>query len=240
MKLTAIRTVIILFLLIIPATVDSARSQQTMPVENKVELKKFDGSLLEVFRNDDNYQYVKPPERRKNWIMMMWNVFFRWLVTVLGNEGFAWVVLAFLALVGAIGLGFALFGIFGVQKTIPVYLPDRDTLEYLVEKEHINQNNFHDQIERAVLEKNYKKAIRLLYLFTLKIFSDNKLIEWKPSKTNHDYLYELQKESVISGFSKLSSIFEFVWYGDFKAEHVHFEEMNREFLKLNQELRGNA
>lgn len=202
----------------------------------EVELKSFDQELINSFVDDDNYQYIMPPNERKNWIKMMWNTFFRWLVSVLGNEGFAWLALITIAIVGVVGLGFALYGIFGIQKTMPVYLNERDPMSYKVYQEGIHHDNFDTQIEQALLDKNYKKAVRLLYLFTLKIFSDHKLIEWSPSKTNHDYLGELRKDSILEGFRTLSFIFEFVWYGDFKADQTHFEEMNREFLKINQEL----
>ena len=80
----------------------------------------------------------------------------------------------------------------------------------------------------------------MVYLYTLKLLSDQKIIEWMPSKTNHDYLYEIKNDHFQQQFSTLSYYFEYVWYGDFQADAVQYGEMNDAFsaLKLNLQQNG--
>jgi len=200
------------------------------------EMHSFDEEKIEEFKADDEFQYVQPPEARRNWLRIMFNRFLQWLINALGNEGLAWAVLFVLLIIGVIGLGFAFYGIFGIGKTIPVYLTDKDGLAYSVETEDIHKTNFAEEIDLAVSQGNYKKAIRLLYLFTLKLFTDHDLIDWKPSKTNHDYVYEISNSAIKDGFLSLSYIFEYVWYGDFIASAEHYSEMNKVFVELKKGL----
>jgi hypothetical protein len=203
-------------------------------------VREFDVSMIEAFRADERFQYVQPPETRQNWLKILFRNFMEWLVYVLGNEGVAWIVFIVIIILGAVGLGFAFYGLFGIGKTFPVYMKDKEGIGYTVVKENIHEIDFPSEIERALAGEDYKKAIRLLYLFTLKLFSDNKLIEWKPSKTNHDYVYEIKVEKLQSGFSAISFIFDYVWYGDFAAKASHFSEMQHAFKELEKDLISHA
>ena len=205
-----------------------------------VEVREFDVSMIEAFKSDERFQYVQPPETRQNWLKIMFRTFMEWLVSVLGNEGVAWIVFIVIIILGAVGLGFGFYGLFGIGKTFPVYMKDKEGIGYTVDKENIHEIDFPSEIQRALAGEDHKKAIRLLYLFTLKICSDNKLIEWKPSKTNHDYMYEIRDEKYQSGFSAISFIFDYVWYGDFTAKASHFAEMQHAFAELEKNLASHA
>jgi hypothetical protein len=205
-----------------------------------VEVRQFDVSMIETFKADERFQYVQPPETRENWLKILFRTFMAWLVQVLGNEGVAWLVFIFMIVLGAVGLGFAFYGLFGIGKTFPVYIKDKEGIGYTVDQENIHEIDFPSEIERALAGEDYKKAIRLLYLFTLKLCTDNKLIEWKPSKTNHDYMYEIRDEKFQTGFSAISFIFDYVWYGDFAAKASHFADMQHAFAELEKNLTSHA
>lgn len=201
----------------------------------EIQLKRFDQGIINKFKGGDEFIYEQPPEARPNLLKLLFQKLFQWLVMVFGNEGFAWLVLILLIIVGVVGLGFAFYGIFGIGKSIPIYSKDFGELDYSVKDENIHELNFVDEIDMAVEQKDYKRAIRLVYLYALKLLSDQKIIEWRPSKTNHDYLYEIQNYGFQQQFSTLSYYFEYVWYGDFQAEETQFREMKAAFsgLKLN-------
>jgi hypothetical protein len=202
----------------------------------RLDIHQFDQTIVQEFKADERFQYIQPPGSRPNWLKIMFQRLLNWLILILGDEGLAWMVLFVFIIIGLVGLAFGAYGIFGIGKTIPVFLDEEGGLEYKVETENIHEINFQEEIDMAVQQKDFKRAIRLLYLFTLKLFTDEKMIEWRPSKTNYDYLYELQTQRVKSDFEKVSYIFEYVWYGNFQADNRHYVDMRDAFSDLKKQI----
>lgn len=206
----------------------------------RISSRSFDQTVIENFKSDADFIYEQPPETRPNFIKMLFVKLFSWLASVLGSEGGAWIVIIVIVIVGVVGIGFALYGIFGIGKTIPIYSKEVDDLAYEVKDENIHEVNFAIEIDKAVEQKDFRRAIRLMYLYTLKLLSNNEIIHWLPSKTNHDYQYEIQDKAYQQQFATLSYYFEYVWYGDFKAEIHQYEEMKNVFKGLESKLRGDV
>ena len=220
----------------------AAQSDSTNIKENALnfQLRRFDQDIIDEFKGDADFMYNQPPNTRPNFLQIIFRKIFEWLVYIFGNAALAWLVLIILILLGIVGLGFAFYGIFGVGKTIPIYSKEVDSLKYSVKEENIHEMNFSDEIDIAVEQKDYKRAIRLVYLFALKIMSDQRIIEWLPSKTNHDYLYEIRNAEFQRQFSTLSYFFEYVWYGDFQPDIAHYKEMRETFAGLKKNLGSNG
>ncbi len=100
--------------------------------------------------------------------------------------------------------------------------------------ENIHAIDFDTQIEKALETGNYRLAVRLLYLKTLKRLSDRQLINWLPDKTNQAYVQELQDKQQQAAFGLLTQQFEYVWYGDFFIDSRIFENINQSFQKFNR------
>lgn len=211
-----------------------------VPNRTEIDLKKFDQDIIISLQEDAEFQYVMPPDKMPNFFKMIFQAFFKWLLFIFGNETLVWLVLILLIIIGVVGLGFAFYGIFGIGKTIPIYGEDRAALDYIVKEENIHELNFNEEIDLAVDQLNYKKAIRLMYLYALKLLADRHVIEWQPSKTNHEYVYEIQNHGFLQQFSQLGYYFEYVWYGDFRAEIVHYKAMNEALVDLKTKLQENA
>jgi len=215
-----------------------SEKDSTVAIEANVELplKHFDQQIIDKFKQDSAFLYELPPETRPNFLQMMFRKFFEWLIFIFGNEGVAWLVLIIMIVLGAVGIGFAFYGLFGVGKTIPVYNKEEGGIDYSLKEENIHEMNFSEEINLAVEQKDFRRAIRLVYLFTLKLLSDRKIINWIPSKTNHDYLLEIQSENFKKPFSTLSYYFEYVWYGDFQADETQYREMQKTLSSLQNKL----
>lgn len=106
-------------------------------------------------------------------------------------------------------------------------------LDYTTLEEDIHAINFTDRIDEAVRGRNYRLAVRLLYLQTLKRLTDNGLIRWQPNKTNRQYAYELTGNPARLGFEQLTTHFEYVWYGDFPVDETRFTRIQEEFKAFN-------
>ena len=207
---------------------------------NSVIQGQFRQELIDAFKEDSSFNYELPPGSRPGLLKLIFSKFFEWLLLIFGNEFFAWLVVVALVIVGVIGLIFALYGLFGIGKTVPIYAKEVDKLLYTVKEENIHEIDFQEEIDNAVSIKEFKKAVRLVYLYGLRILSDRQIIEWSPSKTNHEYLYEIPSENHKNQFSRLCYFFEYVWYGDFKAGRAEFEEINNILKKFKSTLRQDA
>ena len=98
------------------------------------------------------------------------------------------------------------------------------TLPYTVEEDTIYGVDFPEGINEALSQRNYREAVRLLYLQTLKQLSDAGRIEWQPTQ----YLYEVR----LPAFRQLTNHFLQVRYGNFEAT----EELFRTMRALQEEI----
>jgi hypothetical protein len=106
-------------------------------------------------------------------------------------------------------------------------------LAYETLDEDIHAIDFSTRINEAVEQRNYRLAVRLLYLQTLKRLTDRGLIQWQPNKTNRQYTYELTGNPARLPFEQLTTQFEYVWYGDFPVDEARFGQIREKFNQFN-------
>lgn len=104
--------------------------------------------------------------------------------------------------------------------------PKVSNLAYEESAENIHEIDFDTEIEQAASVHNYRLAVRMLYLKTLKQLSDKGLIEWQPNKTNTTYVNELTDTAQRETFKQLTRQFEYVWYGDFSVNGDIFRNIS--------------
>jgi hypothetical protein len=107
---------------------------------------------------------------------------------------------------------------------------EEEGVDYDVEEDTIYGVDFDSEIRQALAAQDYRQAVRLLYLQTLKHLSDQGRINWQPSKTPMQYMRELE----LPAFSELSRHFIRVRYGNFGATEALFREME----SLQREVKG--
>ena len=97
----------------------------------------------------------------------------------------------------------------------------KNKLPYEVEEDTIYGVDFPGGIADALFRSDYREAVRLLYLQTLKRLSDEKRIDWQPYKTPTQYINEVR----IPVFRQLTNHFLRVRYGNFEATRELFDSM---------------
>lgn len=107
---------------------------------------------------------------------------------------------------------------------------------FSLEAEVLQQINFDEAIQQAMSAGNYNACIRLLYLKSLKVLSEKKLVNWQINKTNAAYIQELNKPAIRIPFESLTQYFEKVYYGNARSEKNDVDEMNEKFLRLQEQL----
>ncbi|GAB3547916.1 DUF4129 domain-containing protein [Spirosoma fluminis] len=187
---------------------------------------------LKEYQTDRDYQYgrdVAPPD---NPFARFIDYLYRRLANFLSSEAYQnfwqYVVLACIA-----GLVIYLL----LKAEVFTYLFPKKamtgSLDYEDIAENIHEINFDQAIEEAINQRSFRLAVRLLYLQSLKRLTDAGLIQYKPDKTNRQYVSELAGSPLQADFERLTQQFEFVWYGDFPVDEARFLAIRDQFRRFN-------
>ncbi|MDR2679451.1 MAG: DUF4129 domain-containing protein [Tannerella sp.] len=109
---------------------------------------------------------------------------------------------------------------------------------YETEEENIHKIDFDREISDALMKNNYRLAIRMTYLHTLRILSDGKLIDWQIHKTPTEYLYEIRDRDIKLPFRDLTTHFLQVRYGNYEASPELFETIRLIREKIKERIDG--
>ncbi|MAX71004.1 MAG: hypothetical protein CL868_00100 [Cytophagaceae bacterium] len=109
---------------------------------------------------------------------------------------------------------------------------DKDIEGFSYVEEDIKQVDFDKLIKKALKENNYRLATRYMYLKSLKVLANKKIIEWHYEKTNSDYLNEIKNSDTKNLFKRVSYIYDYVWYGEFPIDETKFIKNKEDFNAL--------
>lgn len=203
--------------------------------DNTVYPKKFKKNFVNNYKsNEFNYTTTQPKtslwekflERLKEWLR---NIFGK----VDDNKAYSYTSI-FIRILLFVVVGFILYIIISyIISKEGNFIWSKKNKNINIETENVVENIHEIHFSEKILEfentKNYRSAIRYQFLNVLKIFSDQKRIDWNTEKTNHDYLNELKDENLKSKFSELIYIFEYVWYGEFTIDEEAYQHLKRKF-----------
>ncbi len=91
-------------------------------------------------------------------------------------------------------------------------------------------------INTALDEKQYKLAIRYLYLKTLTFLHAKDVIAFREWKSPYDYEKELDK-SIVPAYRSLTGLFEHAWYGEFNVGNDEYSEGKKLAITIEEELK---
>jgi hypothetical protein len=105
-----------------------------------------------------------------------------------------------------------------------------------LENQDIREVDLQQLLQAAIQAGEYRPAVRLLFLESLKRMTEQEWINWKPNKTNHDYQREMADRSQAEEFRQLTFAYEYIWYGNFSLEASQFEALRRRFGAFHQQI----
>jgi hypothetical protein len=105
-----------------------------------------------------------------------------------------------------------------------------------IASENIFDINYQREIEKAVNARDYRLAVRLMFLRLLKQLSQKKIIEYKQERTNLDYLSQLNSTGYYNDFFRLTRNYEYVWYGKFDVSRETFGVIKNQFENFDRKL----
>ena len=199
-----------------------------------LQIRQFNTASLNNYRQQRDFKYVGTSGEG----ISLWDQFWRWVWYWMDNLMTGRVtgpILQWLfILLGAGALVFMILKLMGMDmmqiftgKTSTVQIPYSKSIE------NIHEISFEEEIEKAISNRNFRLAIRLLYLNCLKKLNDVGTIQWKADKTNLAYLHEIKNLEQQQKFGLLTRQFEYVWYGDFKVDQEHFQQIRNSFQQFN-------
>ena len=187
-----------------------------------------DAAQLARWQSDPAYNYnrelIAPEINLFEWINRQFGEFLREIFGSRFADEYSELILVCIAVVILL-----LVSWFVYKKRPELFMRSgKRTLPYTVEEDTIYGVDFPEGINEALSQRNYREAVRLLYLQTLKQLSDAGRIEWQPYKTATQYLYEVR----LPAFRQLTNHFLQVRYGNFEAT----EELFRTMRALQEEI----
>ena len=87
-------------------------------------------------------------------------------------------------------------------------------------------------LEKAIASDDFRGAIRLYFIFIIKGLSEKEWIRWEKKKTNFSYLIEMRGKPQYESFSDAVSIYELVWYGNYRVKKEDFSSLEPKFKSL--------
>jgi len=114
-------------------------------------------------------------------------------------------------------------------------LQEQSQTDYENTEDTIYGVDFETGIAHSLTHEDYREAIRLRYLQTLKKLSDASLIDWQPFKTPNQYVQEFSASSLCSdtvatgpaaAFRSLTAHFLRIRYGNFPATSQLYDEVD--------------
>lgn len=102
--------------------------------------------------------------------------------------------------------------------------------------ENIFALQYKDMLQKALKDSNYRLAVRIMYLQTLKQLNDSGLIRFQPELTNIDYLLQLKSSDKYRQFALITNHYEYVWYGKFELSKDVYERISNDFITMQNTL----
>ena len=105
----------------------------------------------------------------------------------------------------------------------------REDIVFDEEIRDIHALDFPTLLNEALERKDYRSAVRIHYLQLLQSLSSSGRIDWRPEKTNGEYLAELRSSTLYDPMRRLTLLFDYVWYGEFPIDGGEYERVRVDF-----------
>lgn len=92
--------------------------------------------------------------------------------------------------------------------------------------------NYQREIDKATAQRNYRLAVRLMFLRLLKSMSERNIILYQQDKTNLDYLMQLHNTTYYKDFFRITRNYEYSWYGKFDVSEEAYRLIRKDFDQL--------
>jgi len=237
--------ILIFFLLYASLTYSQQDSLRVVYDDTKLETQEISKEDLKKYQEDNAFNYSETVEKESilhkivRWFRNIVTKIFEWLFGVGNASGVLKFILQVLPYLILAFLVFLLIKFFLKVNSRNIISGKQNPaiVQFTEEEQIIKNEDINALIQEAINQKNYRLAIRYYYLLSLKKLSENHIISWQQEKTNEDYISEIETSSLKSGFSNITKIYDYVWYGEFNVDALKFESLKVQFENLNKTIK---
>jgi hypothetical protein len=106
------------------------------------------------------------------------------------------------------------------------------------EEEDLTEDDLEGQLTHFIQIKDYRQAVRYLYLKTLRLLNDGGMIRYHQESTDQEYWQQLKATPQGGPFRDLITIYENVWYGEFPLGDAVFVRVRAYFEDFYKSVRA--
>jgi hypothetical protein len=198
-----------------------------------IDVRLLSDDLLDKYKNDPEFDYDGGPEEADDWITKIKNWINQQLAILRSSKTYSTLLdyLYYGLMIAALIL--IIRGLIKADRRGLLFGKiNSNEIKMIESEEDISQINFDELIAAAAERKDYKLAVRYLFLKSLKLLSEKELIELRNNKTNHQYLSEIKNNRISNAFQIATSRFEWIWYGDFPVDEKVMKSSQNDFNEL--------
>ena len=247
-----IRFLVIFFLLLNFSAISQEEKDSTIVSElvydenSQISPLQFNEERIAELKTQDAFDYLDPSEKEnwytrfKKWLSAKINQFLSWLLDEYEPSDLAGTIvqiLVYLLLFSLVAFIIWLFirlapsGFTGTKMEEPgIFLSE--------EEELIKNEDLDKLIKNAIAEENYRLAVRYRYLQQLRELDKKELINYEFQKTNYEYVQEIAQNELKALFNRISTIYEYIWYGNFMVTKTDYLLAEKDFSKIENRLKG--
>jgi hypothetical protein len=187
-------------------------------------------TILNRIKNDDAFWYLNTTPRNpktvtssgSGWWWLLQQSWFRWLIWLIIIGGFTSVLIWYISTSNV-----KLF------HKEPGAVKNNEDQSFSVD---IFSLEYDTAIPAAIHNQNYRLAVRYLFLQTLKIMAENKMIQYKADRTDSEYVQQLLHTVYYTDFYQLTRNFEYIWYGQMEIPASSFYTIKNAFELFKKRL----
>ena len=197
-----------------------------------IEQRRVPDSVIKKMQQDDDFWYAnteikakpKPEEKQPDYTPLGQQQWLQTLLWILIIGVFAAAIIWYLA-----GSNVGLFR----RKNKIILTAGEEEMETA----DIFAINYQKEIDKAEASGNYRLATRLMFLRLLKDMAGKNIIQYKPDRTNLDYLFQLQQTDYYKNFFQITRNYEYSWYGLFEVRENTYRSIKNDFIQFDLQLK---
>jgi hypothetical protein len=210
-------------------------TQKILPATDvlEVEVRLLDENKIDKYKNDPDFKYDSNQPEAEDWITKIKNWINQQLSNIVSSETYSTILDYIYYGLMIIALILIIRGLLKADRRGLIFGKiNTQALKTIESQENLSELNFDDLIISAIETKNYKLAIRYLYLKSLHSLANQGFIELRDNKTNYQYLSEIKNSQIAAAFHNTTRLFEWAWYGEFPIDENLLKSSQNKFKEL--------